>query len=374
MGRRTARDTAKLIEEVARGDRLLEAIKDPELRETVRLALRLHKDPYSGPDARARSRIRSRVFLGLRPRKATLVDRLAVAFELLGRPAPYAMRAFVVGLGAVAIAASTALVSAGSVAEDALYSVKITSEQMRLALATSPEDLAVVQLSIAEHRLAEAIALASLGNEDDAIVASSEYGEHMANAAAELAQVESLQPKTATMVLQLQQRIDEHRATAAAVVARLAEDPNTAPAAAALAVIAARGTRQVDLSPAAAIAHDAAETAHEAAAVAERKATFPRGVEAPWSSGGTERTTTSDVREAGRGGAGARNEGARDQGERASKKDRAAASARKAADEAKAAAKKAKQAKQTKQGSRNTLEAQSRDEANNRGEANDRDD
>src|SRR4029077_7772182 len=114
VGRRSARDTAKLIEEVARGDRLLEDIKDPELRETVRLALRLHKDPFSGPDARTRSRIRARVLFGLHPRDATILDRLAIVFELLGRPTPYAMRALAVGLVVVAIGASTALVSAGS--------------------------------------------------------------------------------------------------------------------------------------------------------------------------------------------------------------------------------------------------------------------
>src|SRR6266513_1706848 len=246
VGQRTAKDTAKLIDEVARGDRLLEDIKDPELRETVRLALRLHKDPYTAPDSRTRSRIRARVLFGLHPHGATLVDRLAVVFELLGRPTPYAMRVLAVGLIVVAVAASTALVSAGTVADDVLYSVKVTSEQMRLSLATSPEDRAVVE--------------------------TSEYGEHLANAAAELAEVESLQPDTATLVIQLQQRIDEHRATAAAVVARLTEDPSTASAAAALAPLAARGNVAADLSPAAAIAQDAADTADEAAAVAERKA------------------------------------------------------------------------------------------------------
>src|SRR2546423_7659943 len=249
VGQRTTKDTAKLIEEVARGDRLLEDIKDPELRETVRLALRLHKDPYSAPDSRTRSRIRSRVLFGLQPRGATILDRLAVAFELLGRPTPYAMRVLAGGLVVAVIAAATALVSAGSVANDALYSVKVTSEQMRLALATSPEDRAVVELSIAEHRLAEATALASLGNADDAIVATSEYGEHMANAAAELAQVESLQPETATLVVQLQQRIDEHRATAAAVVGRLAGETNPASAAAARSGGAGRGARTAGRRP-----------------------------------------------------------------------------------------------------------------------------
>ncbi len=344
VGRHSAKDTAKLIDEVARGDRLLEDIKDPQLRETVRLALRLHKDPYTAPDARTRSRIRARVLFGLHPHNATLVDRLAIAFELLGRPTPYAMRALAVGLVIVAIGASTAVVSSGTVADDALYSVKTTSEQMRLALATSPEDRAVVELSIAEHRLAEATALATLGDEDNAIVATSEYGEHMANAAAELAQVETLQPETATLVVQLQQRIDEHRATAAAVVARLADDPNRASAAAALSAVAARGAPAAGLSPAAAIAQDAADTADEAASLAERMAIPAPTTDARPSSSGADRDVTSQTGSATpRGGEAATNDSARGQNERVSKKERAAESARKAADEAKASAKKAKE-------------------------------
>ena len=343
VGRRSAKDTAKLIDEVARGDRLLEDIKDPQLRETVRLALRLHKDPYTAPDARTRSRIRARVLFGLHPHNATLVDRLAIAFELLGRPTPYAMRALAVGLVIVAVGASTAVVSSGTVADDALYSVKTTSEQMRLALATSPEDRAVVELSIAEHRLAEATALATLGDEDNAIVATSEYGEHMANAAAELAQVETLQPETATLVVQLQQRIDEHRATAAAVVARLADDPNRASAAAALSAVAARGAPAAGLSPAAAIAQDAADTADEAASLAERMAIPAPTTDAPRSSSGADRDVTPPTGKATpRGGEAASSDSARGQNERVSKKERAAESARKAADEAKASAKKAK--------------------------------
>ena len=344
VGPRSARDTAKLIDEVARGDRMLEEIKDPQLRETVRLALRLHKDPFSGPDARTRSRIRSRVLFGLQPRGASFFDRLAIAFDLLGRPTPYAMRALGVGLVVIAIGASTAVVSAGTVADDALYSVKTTSEQMRLALATSPEDRAVVELSIAEHRLAEATALATIGDEDNAIVATSEYGEHMANAAAELAQVESLQPETAILVIQLQQRIDEHRATAAAVVARLADDPDRAAAAAALSAVAARGAQTAGLSPAAAIAQDAADTAEEAAAVAERLAVPARPSDAPGSSSETDRNATPRTEEAtSRGGEATSNDSGRGQSERASKKERAAEFARKAADEAKVAAKKAKE-------------------------------
>jgi hypothetical protein len=358
VGRRSARDTAKLIEEVARGDRLIEDIRDPELRETVRLALRLHKDPYSAPDARTRSRIRSRVLFGLHPRHATLFDRMVVAFEVLGRPTPYAMRALAVGLAIAVAGASTALVSAGTVANDALYSVKITSEQVRLALATSPGDRAVVELTIAEHRLAEATALATLGNEDDAVVATSEYGEHMANAAAELAQVEALQPETATLVVQLRQRIDEHRATAAAVVARLGEDPNRSSAAAALSALAARGTPAADLSPAAAIAQDAADTADEAASVAERMAVPVGTTDAPRSSRGGDQTPSPNQQTTSPAGA-TRTDNTR-AGVHASKKERTAEVARRAADEAKAAAKKAKE------GSRRTPSPKTYDDSNDR--------
>ena len=347
VGRRTAKDTEALIEKVASGERLLEEIKDPELRETVRLALRLHKDPYSGPDAKTRSRIRSRVFRTLRPGPASLADRIVISFEILAKPAPYAMRAFAIALIVACIGASTALVSAGTVADDPLYSVKIASERVRLALAATPEDRAIVELSIAEHRLAEAATLANGGYDDDVIVATSEYGEHLANAAAELAQVESVTPETATLVTQLKQKMDEHRATAAAVVARLADDPSTAPAAAALSVLATTNVPSQDLSPAAAIAAQAADTADRAATVAEQKVT-PRSSATPQATRAPERTTGAQATVSARTQAQPATETRRAESARETntpKNERAAESARKAADEAKAAAQKAKEGK-----------------------------
>ncbi|TMG70645.1 MAG: hypothetical protein E6H81_06580 [Chloroflexi bacterium] len=340
MARRTAKDTARLIEEVARGERLLEEIKDPELRETVRLALRLHKDPFTAPDARTRSRIRSRVLASLRPHGATLADRVTIAFEILAKPAPYAMRAFAVAAIVLTIAASTSVVSSGSVSDDALYSVKLASEQARLALATTPEDRAMVELTIAEHRLAEATELATQGNDDDAIVATSEYGEHLANAAAELAQVETLTPDAQGLVVQLQQKIDTHRAVAAAAVARLADSPSTASAAQVLAVVAAPADPAAsDLSPAAAIAAQAATATDQIANVAERKVTpvatsaaaIPPAATRP-AAATTRPTAPAHHTEAPRATTNERSRG-----------ERAAESARKAADEAKAAAKKAKE-------------------------------
>ena len=212
----------------------------------------------------------------LRPHGATLADRVTIAFEILAKPAPYAMRAFAVAAIVLTIAASTSVVSSGSVSDDALYSVKLASEQARLALATTPEDRAMVELTIAEHRLAEATELATQGNDDDAIVATSEYGEHLANAAAELAQVETLTPDAQGLVVQLQQKIDTHRAVAAATVARLADSPSTASAAQVLAVVAAPADPAAsDLSPAAAIAAQAATATDQIANVAERKVPRP---------------------------------------------------------------------------------------------------
>ena len=342
MGRRTANDTARLIEEVARGERLLEDIHDDQLRETVRLALRLHKDPFAGPDARARARIRSRVLDSLRPRGATMADRVAIAFEILAKPAPYAMRALAFALVVVGIGASTMVVSAGSVTSDPLYSVKIASEQARLALATTPEDRASVELSIAEHRFAEATKLATSGSDDDAIVATSEYGEHLAYAAAELAQVESLQPTTAALVTQLQQKIDSHRLAAAATVAQLADEPNRAPSVEVLTVLTRPGDASADLTPAAAIAQRAATAADQIASVAERNAA-PRGRE-PAEADAPKVVVTTRRTEAPTPVASARRtDTPRATPASTTRGERAAEVARKAADDAQAAAKKAKE-------------------------------
>ena len=276
----------------------------------------------------------------LRPHGATVADRVTIAFEILAKPAPYVMRAFAVAAIVLTIAASTSVVSSGSVSDDALYSVKLASEQARLALATTPEDRAMVELTIAEHRLAEATELATQGNDDDAIVATSEYGEHLANAAAELAQVETLTPDAQGLVVQLQQKIDTHRAVAAAAVARLADSPSTASAAQVLAVVAAPADPAAsDLSPAAAIAAQAATATDQIANVAERKVTpvatsaaaIPPAATRP-AAATTRPTAPAHHTEAPRATTNERSRG-----------ERAAESARKAADEAKAAAKKAKE-------------------------------
>ena len=280
VGRDSEKNVAKLIEEVARGDRELSEIRDPKLREAVRLALRLHKDPFFGPDAATRNRIRSRVLGSVRPRRPSLADRVVIAFTLLAKPAPYALRGAAMILVVAGLAGGTMVASAGALPDDALYAVKVATEQMRLALATTPEDRALIELSIAEHRLAEATQLAEEGDDDDAVIATSAYSEHLANAAAELAQMETIDARTVGLVSQLQSRMNEHRAAAGKTASRLASNASTANAGAVLAAVASLEPAPSGLTPAAAIAADAANTAEGVASVAEKKIA-PRRVESP---------------------------------------------------------------------------------------------
>ena len=85
----------RLIESVARGERDLASIRDAKLRDAVRVALRMHMNAQSGLDALARARMRDRVMGSIHPRRPTLADRTAIAFEMLAKPAPYAVRVIV---------------------------------------------------------------------------------------------------------------------------------------------------------------------------------------------------------------------------------------------------------------------------------------
>jgi hypothetical protein len=78
----------RLIESVARGERDLASIRDAKLRDAVRVALRVQMDAEIGLDALARARMRDRVLGSLRPRRATLADRVAVGFHMLAKPSP----------------------------------------------------------------------------------------------------------------------------------------------------------------------------------------------------------------------------------------------------------------------------------------------
>jgi hypothetical protein len=229
----------RLIESVARGERELASIKDAKLREAVRVALRMHNSAASGLDALARARMRDRVLGSVRPRRPTIADRAAVAFEMLAKPAPYAMRGITVAALCVALVAGATVAGADTLPDDALYSLKLAGEDLRLSLALSAGDRAAVQLSIAEHRFAEAQALAASGRDEDALVASSTYSQQIAEAAAELAELEELQPEVVALVAQLDGRFNEQRSRMQALARKLSADPATVRASEILAVVAA---------------------------------------------------------------------------------------------------------------------------------------
>src|SRR5207245_9680807 len=96
----------------------------------------------------------------LRPLRPSRDDSSVIAFTLLAKPTPYALRAVAVALVVVSLAGGTLVASADALPDDALYPVKIATEQVRLALATTSQDRAVGELSIAEHPPAEAPVLA----------------------------------------------------------------------------------------------------------------------------------------------------------------------------------------------------------------------
>jgi uncharacterized protein DUF5667 len=229
----------RLIESVARGERDLASIRDAKLRDAVRVALRVQMDAEIGLDALARARMRDRVLGSLRPRQPTIADRLAVALDLFAKPAPYAVRAMAVSALCVATVAGATVAGADSLPNDPLYSLKLASEDVRLTLALSAEDRAGVQLSIAEHRLAEAEALATSGRDEDTLVASSTYSQQIAEAAAELAELEELQPAVVALVAQLDDRFNDQRSRVQALATKLSADPITVRSSEILAVVAA---------------------------------------------------------------------------------------------------------------------------------------
>ena len=153
---------------------------------------------------------------------------------------------------------------------------------MRLAIAISPEDRASVELSIAEHRLDEAERLATSGREDDAIIATASYGSSLADAAADLATVESTDPRTAALVTQLQTSLSVSQERVAATATKLAADPRTVGTAQVLAAVSAPSTPSKD-SPATKIADQAAAITARLATVADDRAKLaePKRVETP---------------------------------------------------------------------------------------------
>jgi len=280
-GPRAKPDFTENLEAVARGVRRLEHIQDPILREAVAAALRLREREFR-LDPASRVRMRNTVLAALAPAKPTLADRTYSALLLLGKPAPVLVRALAIVVIAVGLLGGATVASGDSLPDDALYSFKLAGEQLRLAIAVSVPDRAAVELSIADHRLDEAERLATNGREDDAIIATASYGSSLADAAADLATVESTDPGTAALVTQMQTSLIASQQRIAATVTRLAADPRTVGTAEVLAVVAATATPSKD-SPATKVADQAVAITARLATVADARAKLadPKRTDAP---------------------------------------------------------------------------------------------
>ena len=235
VGRHDQKRLDELIRQVSRGERELSSIRDAGLHESVRIALRLHSEDPAAPDAYARMRMRARVLSELRPHRPTLAEHAGTALWHLGRPAPYLVRTVALAALLVAAGLGATVASADTLPDDLLYPLKLASESVRLGLAGAAEDRAAVEISIAEHRLAEAERFAAAGRTSDALVATAIYSQHMASAAAELA------PRADSRVLgaQLESRFNAQRDRAQALATTLSVDAKNAGGAQVLAMIAA---------------------------------------------------------------------------------------------------------------------------------------
>ena len=287
MSSRARNDYTENLESVARGVRRLEEIRDPILREAVAAALRLRERELR-LDRASRDRMRNSVLTALAPARPTAVDRAYAFFAVVGKPAPVLVRGLAVAVIVASALGAATVASVDSLPDDPLYGLKLAGEQLRLAVAVSPEDRAAVELSIAEHRLDEAERLAASGREDDAIIATAGYGSSIADAAAELATVEQSGPGTSRLVAQLQTSLAASQQRVAATAAKLAADPRTANTAQVLASVSATASPSKD-SPAARIADQAAAITARLATVADDRARLaeptwtdtPRAIVAP---------------------------------------------------------------------------------------------
>lgn len=246
-------------------------------------------------DEDERARIRYHVMSSLRGRAPTLADRFYDVVAVAALPAPHLVRVLVVAVALLGIVATATVAGAESLPDDALYGMKLAGEQVRLALALTPEDRAAVELSLAEHRLTEAEQLALGGRASDALVATGAYGEHLANAAAALAAVERLDPGGRAVVERLQQRMVDEQRRAADMAAYLATDP-TSQSASAFRTIASVAPLSVGAAPLSQqIAEHAAAITERIANEAERLARGP-STAPPRQSAAPTRTATTTPR------------------------------------------------------------------------------
>ena len=269
-GQRQRTDFTENLEAVAHGVRGLEEIHDPILREAVATALRLRMRELR-LNAASRARMRNTVLRNLPPARPTMADRAYGFFALIGMPAPLLVRGLAILVLLAGLLGGATAASADSLPDEPLYGLKLAGEQLRLAIAVSPGDRASVELSMAEHRLDEAERLAASGYEDAAIEATASYGSSLADAAADLATIESTDPRTAALVQQLQSTFTASQQRVATTATRLAADPRTAGTAQVLASVAATAAPSKH-SPATQIADHAVAITSRLAVVATARA------------------------------------------------------------------------------------------------------
>lgn len=242
---------------------------DPEMRRMVRLAsaIQLEAERLS-PERRAALKARVLRKLEVDPRP-TLARRLREVVVVIARPLPAASRAAVVVLLLVSLAGGATAASAGSLPDDPLYGMKLTAERMRLDLAQHPTDRAVVELTIAESRLWEATALAALEREAEADAAVSQFGEHLASAAALLGEARP-PARSWALVEQFQARFASQQERFLADVRHIAAGTSPSTAVSVLSEITAL-IASGDVATAAKIADVAARGAEHAASNASRR-------------------------------------------------------------------------------------------------------
>lgn len=256
------------------------------VREVLELPRTAELDPSH------RSRMRQRL-VAMAPRAPSVSDRAVTAAGWLGLPGPWLLRALGIATVFAGLLASVAVASADSLPHEPLYIAKVATEQLRLVIAVTAEDRAAVELSIAEHRLAEAERLASTAGPASTLVATSAYAAHVASAAAALAEAEVEEPRRAALVAQVQAKVEEQRARVAVTAERLAADPLTAPAAAALEPIS--GTpRATHKNIPARIAETAAAVGKRIAAVAVEAEERAKKERRPEAAKGPGRRETSE--------------------------------------------------------------------------------
>lgn len=216
--------------------------------------------------------MRRDVLARVEPHGAGFGDHLYNVLTVLAAPAPFIVRAAVSGVLAISLVATATVASADALPDEPLYGLKVASEQVRLALAQSPEDRAAVWLSMAEHRLAEAERLAVAGREPEALVAASAYGTQLAEAAAELASIERLQASGPTIVARLRERLADQQARAADIAERLRTGTASAQSAPAFDTVASAPPADPSGTLSELIAEHAASVTDQVAAAAAQRA------------------------------------------------------------------------------------------------------